>query len=152
MTHTTAPAQLVQLCDESTCADLQSFLVDRIHEFNAQATGYSDARLMGAQVRDEGGAIIAALNGYSWGGCCIVEHLWVHASQRGRGLGRALLEAAEAEAARRGCENLVLSTHSFQSPAFYAHLGYEQQAVIRNQPMGHANIVFAKRLNPSASS
>jgi GNAT superfamily N-acetyltransferase len=151
MTDPSAPEPLVQLCDESTCADLQNFLVDRLYEFNAQATGYSDAQLIGAQVRNAIGETIAALDGYTWGGCCVVEHLWVHASQRGRGLGRALLEAAEAEAARRGCEQIVLSTHSFQSPAFYAHLGYEQQAVIRDQPKGHGNIVFAKRLGSSAA-
>lgn len=43
---------------------------------------------------------------------------------------------------------VVLSTHSFQSPRFYERLGYERQAVIRNQPQGHTNIVFAKKLKP----
>jgi predicted N-acetyltransferase YhbS len=58
----------------------------------------------------------------------------------------ALVQAAEAEAVRRGCEQMVLSTHSFQSPAFYQRLGYEKQAVIRGQPKGHANVIYAKRL------
>jgi ribosomal protein S18 acetylase RimI-like enzyme len=97
-------------------------------------------------LRSEEGEVIAAFNGHTWGGCCVLAHLWVHEAQRGRGLGRALLQAAEAEAAYRGCEQVVLSTHSFQAPAFYERLGYERHAVIRGQPAGHANIVYVKRL------
>lgn len=137
---------LVELCEEGEVDRLGQFLADRIYEFNAEATGFCDARLLGGRVRSESGEVIGAFNGYTWGACCVVEHLWVHHSQRGRGLGRALLKAAEAEAALRGCEQLVLSTHSFQSPALYERLGYEKLAVIGGQPKGHANIIYAKRL------
>jgi ribosomal protein S18 acetylase RimI-like enzyme len=76
----------------------------------------------------------------------VVAHLWVAEAERGRGLGRALLQAAEAEAARRGCEQILVSTHSFQAPAFYERLGYQRQAMVPGQPKGHANIVYLKRL------
>jgi GNAT superfamily N-acetyltransferase len=141
-----AMSTLVELCEEGECDKLEKFLVDRIYQFNAQATGFFDARLLGARVRSDDGEVIAALNGYTWGACCVIEHLWVHQSQRGHGLGRALIEAAEAEAGCRNCEQVVLSTHTFQSPAFYERLGYEQQAIIRGQPKGLANIVYAKRI------
>jgi ribosomal protein S18 acetylase RimI-like enzyme len=134
----------IELCDESECHELEAFLVDRIYEFNAQATGYFDGKLVGGRLRSESGEVIAAFNGHTWGGCCVVTHLWVHESQRDRGLGRALLQAAEAEARRRGCEQVVLSTHSFQAPSFYERLGYEKLAVIRGQPKGYANIVYVK--------
>ena len=134
----------IELCDESECHELEAFLVERIYEFNAQATGYFDGKLVGGRLRSESGEVIAAFNGHAWGGCCVVAHLWVHESQRGRGLGRALVQAAEAEARRRGCEQVVLSTHSFQAPAFYERLGYEKLAVIRGQPKGHANVVYGK--------
>jgi GNAT superfamily N-acetyltransferase len=137
---------LVELCDDRECQELEGFLVERIYEFNARATGYFDGRLIGGRLRNEAGEVIAAFNGHTWGGCCVVAHLWVHESQRGRGLGRALLQAAEAEAARRGCEQVVLSTHSFQAPAFYERLGYERHAVIRGDPKGHANVFYVKRI------
>jgi GNAT superfamily N-acetyltransferase len=136
----------VELCDEGECQELDAFLVERIYEFNAQATGYFDGRLVGGRLRNEAGEVIAAFNGHTWGGCCVVAHLWVHESQRGRGLGRVLLQAAEAEAARRGCEQVVLATHSFQAPAFYERLGYEMHAVIHGQPKGYANVIYLKRL------
>ena len=108
----------VELCEERERQQLEAFLVERIYEFNARATGYFDGRLIGGRVRDEAGEVIGAFNGHTWGGCCVIAHLWVHESHRRRGLGRTLLQAAEAEAARRGCEQVVLSTHSFQAPAF----------------------------------
>ena len=52
----------------------------------------------------------------------------------------------EAEARRRGCEQVILSTHTFQAPAFYERLGYEKLAVIRGRPKGHADVIFAKCL------
>jgi len=134
----------IEYCDESECHELEAFLVERIYEFNAHATGYYDGGLIGGRLRGESGEVIAAFNGHTWGGCCVVAHLWVHESQRGRGLGRALLQAAEAEATRNGCRQMVLATHSFQAPAFYERLGYEKQAVIRDQPKGHANFIYVK--------
>jgi hypothetical protein len=40
----------------------------------------------------------------------------------------------------------LLSSHSFQAPDCYEKLGYVRQASIADHPVGHANIVFAKRL------
>lgn len=136
----------IELYSEDECHELEAFLVDRIHEFNSQATGYFDGRLIGGGLRSETGEVIAAFNGHTWGACCVVAHLWVHQSHRGHGLGAALLQAAEAEAMRRGCEQVVLSTHSFQAPAFYERLGYQRKAVIGGQPKGHANVFYLKRL------
>jgi GNAT superfamily N-acetyltransferase len=137
---------VVELCNDDECQELEAFLVERIYQFNAQATGYFDGRLLAGRLRSEAGEVIAAFTGHTWGGCCVLAHLWVHEVHRGRGLGQAMLQAAESEAARRGCEQVVLATHSFQAPAFYERVGYERHAVIRGQPKGHANIVFVKRL------
>lgn len=139
-------AAVVELCDEAECERLGAFLVERIYEFNARATGYFDGRLLGGRVRNDDGEIVGAFAGHTWGRCCVIAHLWVRESARGRGLGRMLLRSAEAEAMRRGCEQVVLSTHSFQAPAFYERLGYEPVAEIRDEPKGYASIVYRKRL------
>src|SRR5438067_13257242 len=138
-------AQRVDLYHDHECENLEALLKQRIYEFNSQTTGYFDGKALGGCVRSESGEIIAAFSGYTWGGCCEISHLWVRASHRGRGLGHALMRAAELEAMRRSCEQVVLSTHSFQSHAFYEQLDYKKQAVIQGQPKGHANIVYAKR-------
>ena len=128
-----------------TEAELNAFLDDQIYEFNGQATGFRDGRPFAGVIKDESGNIIAAINGHTWGECCHVAHLWVHESQRGHGIGTALLRSAENEAIRRGCTQALLLTHSFQAPEFYERFGYVRQATIPNYPHGHAQYVYLKR-------
>jgi GNAT superfamily N-acetyltransferase len=67
----------------------------------------------------EGNRLVAGIAGNTWGGTCELRQFWVEASQRSRGLGTTLFQAAEQEARRRGCAQIVLTTFSFQAPAFY---------------------------------
>jgi GNAT superfamily N-acetyltransferase len=130
--------------------EIQEFLADRIYEFNAKATGYFDGESFSGTKRDASGVIRAGIYGYTWGGCCYVSYLWVDESERGHGLGTALLSAAERHAKTKGCKVVFVATHSFQAPAFYARMGYTQQAVVQDHPVGHASMVFAKRLEQEA--
>ena len=126
--------------------EVEAFLAERIYEFNAGATGCFDAASFCATQHDEAGAIRAGICGYTWAGCCHVSHLWVEASFRRRGVGANLLRAAEQHAQSKGCRLMILSSHSFQSPAFYERSGFVQQAVVPDDPPGHADLVFVKRL------
>jgi ribosomal protein S18 acetylase RimI-like enzyme len=56
----------------------------------------------------------------------VIENVAVHPSQRGRGLGRALLQLAEAEAARSGFDTIHLYTHEkmTENLALYSRIGY----------------------------
>ena len=89
-------------------------LNERIDEFNARATGIGDGRLLQAELRDDQGALVAGLTGWTWGGCRYIDVLWVREDHRGSGLGRRLLHAAETEAHERGCTQIVTSSHSLQ--------------------------------------
>ncbi|MDB6062671.1 MAG: family N-acetyltransferase [Verrucomicrobiaceae bacterium] len=140
------PTLDIVLLDEDQCQELDAFLMERIYEFNAKATGYFDGRLLGASIRNDTGEVIAGFSGYTWGGCAEISHLWVDEQSRGQGLGKSLLQVAETEAIRRGCAQVVLTTHSFQSPEFYEYLGYASRFAIEGQPKGYSNIVFVKVL------
>ena len=129
---------------------LEAFLGDRLYEFNSRTTGIHDGVLLNASVKDAAGNIVAGISGHTWGGCCEISRLWVHESLRGTGLGTAFIRAAEQEAVRRGCHQMVLSTHSFQAPGFYEKLGFERLATIPNYPQGHEHIIYIKYL-PEAS-
>lgn len=131
-------------------AELASFLGDRLYDFNVDATGISDGELLWAQITDDSGATIAGICGHTWGGCCEISRLWVDASQRGNGLGSALMKAAEVEARGRGCTQIVLSTHSFQAPAFYERLGFHRLASIPDYPKGHEQVFYIKDLDQPA--
>jgi GNAT superfamily N-acetyltransferase len=133
------------------CEDIETFLAERIYEFNSKTTGYFDGESFAATQKDESGTILAGISGFTWGGCCFVSYLWVAEEHRGKGLGRTLLTAFERNAIEKGCRIALLSSHSFQSPDFYARMGYEEQASIQDYPMGHTDIFFAKRLAPDAA-
>jgi GNAT superfamily N-acetyltransferase len=125
---------------------LQERLDKEINAFNAAATGYGDSRLLCIAVRDDSGDLLAGLFGWTWGGCAYIDVLWVRSNQRGSGLGSRLLAAAEEETARRGCDQVALSTHSFQAPGFYARLGYKECGRTPGYPHGHDDIHLVKRL------
>ena len=84
-----------------------------------------------------------------------VAKMLVRRSARRRGLGAALLAAAEAEAARAGKTLLVLDTASADAERLYAAHGWERCGVIPGYallPSGEpcATVVFFKRLSAAA--
>lgn len=123
------------------------YLEDRIYEFNSSATGIGDGRMLALFVRD-GGRIVAGICGNTWGGTCELRQLWVEESRRHNGIGTKLLQAAEQEAARRGCTQIVLMTFSFQAPGFYEKNGFTVVARIDDHPSGHRNLLMHKVLAP----
>jgi ribosomal protein S18 acetylase RimI-like enzyme len=122
------------------------FLEDRINAFNEDATGIRDGLDVQAVIRDDDGRIVAGIYGWTWGRTCEVDSLWVADGHRGRGLGTSLLTAVEREAARRGCTQIVLDTHSFQAPEFYRRLGYETVGVLPGYPHGYDHVTLRKDL------
>jgi GNAT superfamily N-acetyltransferase len=122
------------------------FLEERLYEFNSQVTGIDDALGIAVFGRDAQGDVVAGLCGYTWGGCCEIRQVWVHEKHRGQGIGRRLLELAEAEARRRGCFQIVLATHSFQAPEFYRKLGFEIVDSLPDYPRGHQRLNLRKVL------
>ena len=125
--------------------DEVQYLEDRIYEFNSDATGIGAGEHLAFFVRERE-RIVAGICGNTWGGTCEVRQFWVEQSQRGRGLGTKLFHAAEQEARRRGCTQIVLMTFSFQAPAFYERRGFEILAAIEDHPRGHRNLLMRKRL------
>ena len=122
------------------------FLEERLYDFNVSATGIDDGQWLAIFVRDEQRRIVAGIAGNTWGGCCEIRQLWVDESLRGHGLGKRLLLAAETEARRRSCTQIVLSTHSFQAPKFYEKFGFQVVAAVDDYPRGHRQIYLRKRL------
>ncbi len=120
---------------------------DALHRSNVARTGFDDGEGLAFLVHRDG-EMAGAVEGYTWGGICEIRHLWVHEDLRGQGLGRDLIGAAIAEAGRRGCRHVLLSTYDFQAPAFYRRLGFEVGAEIADKPWGHTEFVMRLNLAP----
>lgn len=65
------------------------------------------------------------------GAAALVEAVAVAPDQQGRGIGRALMQAALALAEEAGCYKLALSSNlkRSQAHAFYEHLGFERHGI-----------------------
>jgi GNAT superfamily N-acetyltransferase len=120
-------------------------LDDRLYRHNVGATGCADGRWLAIFVRDGAGELTAGLHGWTWGRTGFVRTLWVREDLRGRGLGARLLGTAEQEAARRGCREMQLDTHSYQAPGFYRGQGYQQIGELPGWPRAGATRVFFRK-------
>ncbi|MEM9148552.1 MAG: GNAT family N-acetyltransferase [Pseudomonadota bacterium] len=56
-----------------------------------------------------------------------IHHLWVEAAHRGQGVGRALIDAAVAEARALGCGSVTIGTHAdnHEAQARYLAMGFQ---------------------------
>ncbi|MCI0689878.1 MAG: GNAT family N-acetyltransferase [Sporichthyaceae bacterium] len=81
----------------------------------------------------------------------LVDNVAVHPTQHGRGIGRALLEFAEAEAASAGFESIYLFTHETMTEnlALYQRIGYVEYD--RRPVHGFSRVYLRKSLTPDPS-
>jgi GNAT superfamily N-acetyltransferase len=142
----TSPPQTIRIADRADPEAVRR-LTDALYAFNVAATGIDDGRELFAELRDEGGVPYAGVHGWSWGGTCWIELLWVRGDQRGQGVGTALMEAVETEARSRGCAQIALMTHSFQAPGFYRRQGFEPVGEVRDYPRRHSDLLLRRRLD-----
>src|SRR5262245_33560034 len=110
------------------------FVRDGLNLYNVGRTGYDYWRPIKLFVRDAHGMIRGGLLGHVWGGWLHITDLWLSESARGAGLGRQLMETAEAEARVDGCGYVYLDSHSFQAPDFYKKLGYQEFGRLKDSP------------------
>ncbi|MGZ4729674.1 MAG: GNAT family N-acetyltransferase, partial [Acidimicrobiales bacterium] len=59
--------------DPADIAELEA----RVAEQTARVTGHADERPLAVLVRDDDGSLVAGLSGWTWGGTCELQHLWV---------------------------------------------------------------------------
>lgn len=132
--------------NDNPAAEDVAFIEDQIIAFNCATTGFHDGKLLSIFIRNEKDEIIAGISGFTWGGYCKVEWLWVHADWRHQGYGKQMLLAVEAEVRARNCGQIVLDTHSFQAPGFYQKLGYVIVGIAEDCPRGYQDIYLRKSL------
>src|SRR5207237_10335246 len=90
------------------------------------------------------GMLAGGLYGATMWRWLLIDGLWVAEQLRGRGLGRKLLLASEAEAMERGCGGVWLGTFDFQARGFYERLGYTVFAEVPGFPPGHSHYYLRK--------
>jgi ribosomal protein S18 acetylase RimI-like enzyme len=144
-TQTMEPSLRLVVEDAPALADL-ALLEERVAEAAVAAAGLGDEEEFGVFVRDEEGKILAGVSALVWGGYCELQALWVEESLRGRGLARALMSRAEAEARLRGCALVVFHAYDLLAPGLYERLGYETVGVVEGCPANNTARWYRKDL------
>ena len=124
--------------------DLQQIIAG-LNEANVGRVPPDDKRPLSILWR-ENGRLLGGLTGHTHWGWLYIKLLWVAPQQRGSGLGRQLMLAAEREAQQRGCHTAFVNTFSFQAPTFYQKLGYTIWGQLEEYPAGHQRIYLQKKL------
>jgi GNAT superfamily N-acetyltransferase len=123
--------------DSPAAADV-ALLEEQVAAAAIAASGLREEQEFGIFARGDDGRVVAGITAVVWGGCCELQAMWVEESLRNRGLARALVAGAEAEAGRRGCDLVMLHAYDLLVRGFYERLGYETVGVIENCPAGSA--------------
>jgi len=119
-----------------------------LRAYTEEALGLRYQRRQWAWVaRDGDGKLIGGITAdlvWSW---LYVRLLWVNAPWRGRGLGTALLRAAEERAVAEGAIGALVDTADHQAPDFYRKLGYTVFGTVPDLPPGRTNYFLQKRFD-----
>jgi ribosomal protein S18 acetylase RimI-like enzyme len=97
-------------------------------------------------VLEDGGSIAGVLVLEDGPDCFLLDNIAVSPNQQGRGVGRSLLDFAEAEARRCGWDAVTLYTNALMTEniAIYAARGYVERE--RRREKGFDRVYMAKRL------
>ncbi len=104
----------------------KDFVLAGICEYNRsrfEKAGFEEVAVFS---ENEEGTCIGGLTGVLRGDWLFIHLLWVAEGERGKGLGRALLQAVEEEGRKFGCRFSFVDTFEFQAPTFYEKEGYRE--------------------------
>lgn len=142
--------------DTTPSDEREEYLVEKIREFNRthfelweknHDSQYAPAPLH-IFVLDQEGTVVGGLiaRTHSLRAWLEIALLWVSEEMCCQGIGRELMERAEAEAIKRGCLYARTATSYFQAPGFYEKLGYSLYGKLENCPPGDTCFYYCKNL------
>ncbi len=129
--------------DVAPAPELRAALAREINDFHSRTVPHQSQRF-GLRVTDDAGALGGGLVGVISWEWLFIEALWVGDSLRGQGVGRHLMQKAEAHALVNGCHSAWLDT--FQARPFYEALGYEVFGELDRFPGGQSRYFMRRNL------
>lgn len=122
------------------------FIRNNLKRHNEKFTVPDNHKELAVFLKDEAGKIKGGITGGTYWDWLYIDSLWIEESMRLKGYGKKLLEVAEKEAKKRGCNNAHLDTHDFQAVNFYQKNGYEICGQLDDLPVGYNRYLLKKKL------
>ncbi|MDX8516706.1 GNAT family N-acetyltransferase [Mesorhizobium dulcispinae] len=124
-----------------------AFVGEALTAFNDGDVGVSGRKTLAVFVRDDAGAIVAGISGYTAWGWLYVQWLWVDEKLRGQRVAASMLDAAEREALARGCQAAWIDTFNPTAAKVYQRQGYQPFGTLPDFPVGRCRIFLQKKLS-----
>ncbi len=122
------------------------FIKNNLKRHNEKFTVPDNHKELAVFLKDEAGKIKGGITGGTYWDWLYIDSLWIEELIRHKGYGKKLLEVAEKEAKKRGCNNAHLDTHDFQAVNFYQKNGYEICGQLDDLPVGYNRYLLKKKL------
>ena len=122
------------------------FIKNNLKRHNEKFTVPDNHKELAVFLKDEAGKIKGGITGGTYWDWLYIDSLWIEESMRLKGYGKKLLEVAEKEAKKRGCNNAHLDAHDFQAVNFYQKNGYEICGQLDDLPVGYNRYLLKKKL------
>jgi len=131
---------------DKPATDELDIIGERLTAFNTGDVGPADKQALIVAVRDENAKLLAGISGYTAWGWLYIQWLWVDDSLRGQNMASRMLEAAEDEAARRGCHGAYIDTFNPTALKVYQRQGYKPFGELPDFPKGRTRTFLSKPL------
>ncbi|SFZ82077.1 Acetyltransferase (GNAT) family protein [Devosia enhydra] len=124
-------------------------IADGLTAFNEEDVGPSARRPLVVSITDDDGTILGGMSGYTAWGWLYIQWLWLDQSLRGQKLAGRILQMAEAEAVKRGCQAAFIDTFNPIALKAYQRQGYEIFGELPEFPKGRTRTFLKKFLPPA---
>lgn len=114
---------------------VKTALEDGLEAHNIPFSGPSHFMPLQVTEHDDKG-LVGGLAGKTINSWLKISLFWVREDARGSGVGSRIIQAAEAEARKRGCLGMIVDTYSYQAPEFYKSHGFEIFGTVEDHPKG----------------
>lgn len=115
---------------EENNQELINTLIQGVREHRNKAYSKENGIPLIVTVKDKSGKLVGGISGVTIYKNFLINVLWVDINQRGKGLGKELMQRAEQFVKDRECLVAQVDTLSFQAPEFYQKLGFKIKGII----------------------
>lgn len=146
MSETAGPHSIRITTHDAPPVDEAALVANGLADHVVGRFGPRDEQAFSIFAHDADGTLVGGVNGSSHWRWLYIRNLWIAEPWRNHGLGRRLIDAADALARDRGCVGLYLDTFDPDAERFYRRCGFETFGTIDDFPPGHSRRFLSRRL------